>query len=291
MNGATAPLPRTVWMLWYQGLDTAPLVVKRCVESWIRENRGWNVVVLNSESLTQYVTPDLPPEKLARLDRTKQSNLIRLQLLSDYGGVWADATVLCLRPLDEWIDECVASGFFAFVLPESSNRMLSNWLLASRRQCPIVEQWRRRYAAFFLDHDLDGSPGWARDLAKRALARILDRSRRTARLWLSPAVTRGLRVYPYYVMHYLFERLIATDPECRAIWEDTPKALAEGSRAIRRHGLFSPLTAEVRRDIDTTIATGRYPVVKLTWKYEPSRYSAGTVLYYLLEGRHTVGRS
>ena len=58
-------------MLWYQGLDRAPLVVKKCVESWIRENPGWDVVVLDAESLKRYVTPDLPPDKLARLDLTK----------------------------------------------------------------------------------------------------------------------------------------------------------------------------------------------------------------------------
>ena len=31
-------------------------------------------------------------------------------------GVWADATILCRRPLDDWIDEAAApaDGFFAF---------------------------------------------------------------------------------------------------------------------------------------------------------------------------------
>ena len=148
MSGSTHPIPRTVWILWHQGLDKAPLVVQKCVESWIKENPCWDVVVLDAESLKKYVTPDLPPEKLATLDLTKQSNLIRLQLLSDYGGVWADATLLCLRPLDEWIDECTASGFFAFAFPDGSSRVLSTWFLASQRQCPIVVKWRQRYASF-----------------------------------------------------------------------------------------------------------------------------------------------
>jgi len=186
-------------MLWYQGLDGAPLVVKKCVESWIRENPGWDVVVLDAESLKRYVTPDLPPDKLARLDLTKQSNLVRLQLLADFGGVWVDATVLCLRPLDEWIDECTASGFFAFAFPDGHSRVLSTWFLVSERHCPIVVKWRQRYASFFLENDLDANTGRARDLAKRALTRVLDRSRRTTRYWLSPVVTRLLRIYPYFV--------------------------------------------------------------------------------------------
>lgn len=279
-------------MLWYQGLDKAPLVVKKCVESWIRENPDWDVVVLDADSVTKHVIPDLPQEKLAKLDLTKQSNLIRLQLLSEYGGVWADATVLCLRPLDEWIDECTTSGFFAFAFPDGHNRVLSTWLLASRRGCPIVVKWRQRYASFFLDHDLDNT-GRVRDLVKRTLARVLNRSRRTTGYWFSPIVTKLLRVYPYHVYHYLFERLVATDQECRTIWEDTKKKVtAEGSRKLGRFGrlaLFSPLTDDVKKDIEKEIGQGNARVVKLTWKYEPSRYSSSTVLYYLLEGRRRSG--
>ena len=289
MSGSTHPIPRTVWILWHQGLDKAPLVVQKCVESWIKENPCWGVVVLDAESLKKYVTPDLPPEKLATLDLTKQSNLIRLQLLSDYGGVWADATLLCLRPLDEWIDECTASGFFAFAFPDGSSRVLSTWFLASQRQCPIVVKWRQRYASFFLDHNLDRNIGRARDLTKRALARVLNRSRRTTRYWFSPVVTRLLRVYPYHVLHYLFERLVDTDQECRTIWEGTKKVANEESRTIRRFGFFSPLTDDVKKDIEKAIGTGNPRVVKLTWKYEPSRYSSSTVLYYLLEGRSPRG--
>jgi hypothetical protein len=229
MSGSTHRIPRTVWILWYQGLDKAPLVVEKCVESWIRENPDWDVVVLDAESLNKYIIPDLPQEKLAKLDLTKQSNLVRLQLLSEYGGVWADATLLCLKPLDEWIDECTTSGFFAFAIPDSHDRVLSSWFLASQRGCPIAVKWRQRYASFFLDHNLDNT-GRVRDLIKSALARVLNRSSRTTRYWFSPIVTRVLRVYPYHVFHYTFERLVATDPECRTIWENTKRVTGEAAQ-------------------------------------------------------------
>lgn len=39
-------------------------------------------------------------------------------------GVWADATILCRQPLDDWIDEAAApaDGFFAFS-PEKGRRL------------------------------------------------------------------------------------------------------------------------------------------------------------------------
>jgi mannosyltransferase OCH1-like enzyme len=43
--------------------------------------------------------------------------LARLCLLRTHGGVWVDATVFCRRPLDEWLPEHAASGFFAFANP------------------------------------------------------------------------------------------------------------------------------------------------------------------------------
>ena len=36
--------------------------------------------------------------------------MIRLELLAEHGGVWADATMLCLRPLDSWIAHALPEG-------------------------------------------------------------------------------------------------------------------------------------------------------------------------------------
>ncbi len=35
--------PRTIWMLWYQGWENAPELVKRCLCSWQHHNRGWTI--------------------------------------------------------------------------------------------------------------------------------------------------------------------------------------------------------------------------------------------------------
>ena len=87
------------------------------------------------------------------------------------------------------------------------------------------------------------------------------------------------------MLHYLFERLIATDEECRTTWEATRKVATDRARTLPRFGLFSPLTDDIKHYIEREIQTGTSRVVKLTWKYDPSLYSSSTVLYYLLEGR------
>ena len=51
-------------------------------------------------------------------------------MLRQHGGVWADATSFCLRPLDDWLNAAYAAGFFAFRNP-AKDRMMANWFIAS----------------------------------------------------------------------------------------------------------------------------------------------------------------
>ena len=108
-------IPKKIWFLWYQGLSQAPLVVIKCYESWKKYNPDWEVIFLDENNLKNYITLSLPKEKLCELSKNHQSNLTRLELLSKYGGVWADATSLCRVPLDNWLEDYTQAGFFAFI--------------------------------------------------------------------------------------------------------------------------------------------------------------------------------
>ena len=35
----------TIYILWFQGFDNAPLLVKNCVQSWKHYNPDWNIVI------------------------------------------------------------------------------------------------------------------------------------------------------------------------------------------------------------------------------------------------------
>ena len=107
-------IPPKIWILWYQGLAEAPFIVRKCIDSWVKENPGWDVVILDKDNLGEYMVLDLPDEKLTNLSLTTQSDMVRLQLLSEYGGVWVNSTTLCMKPLDDWIEDCLDSGFFVF---------------------------------------------------------------------------------------------------------------------------------------------------------------------------------
>ena len=140
-----APLPRIIWMYWDSGEAGMPFVVRRCVDSWRRHNPGWELRVLDAQTMSDHVDmSDFPKIKLAQ---RFYANLLRLRLLGRHGGVWADATVYCHRPLDDWLDLHMMSGFFALKNP-SRDRILSSWFLVSQPGHVLPGMWERRYTAY-----------------------------------------------------------------------------------------------------------------------------------------------
>ncbi len=93
VSHAANDFPSTIRMLWHQGWENAPELVKRCLRSWQYHNPGWTIRALDAETLPSWI--DLSGFSAAPdRDFTLQSlsNIVRLGLLNEHGGVWADAT-------------------------------------------------------------------------------------------------------------------------------------------------------------------------------------------------------
>lgn len=139
-------VPRRLWMLWLQGEDQAPALVRHAIDSWRSRNPGWDIQLLDRSRLDAVI--DLPafPDGL-RVNH--QANIIRLRLLARYGGVWTDATTICRHPLDTWIDRAAHTGFFAFTRPQPL-RSVANWFIAARPDHPLLTAWQDASEAYAL---------------------------------------------------------------------------------------------------------------------------------------------
>ena len=114
-SGTSTALPNIVWIFWGQGLEQAPDLVKHCVASWREMNPSWDVRVLTEATAEPFLRQAaMPWERLDTFPLAKKSNILRLRLLTEHGGVWADATTFCLQPLNEWLPDCMRAGFFCF---------------------------------------------------------------------------------------------------------------------------------------------------------------------------------
>lgn len=170
-------MPRIIWIYWHQGESEAPWIVRRCIETWRSRNPGWQVRVLDAQNVRDYVDmSDVPPGLPLRYS----ANLLRVRLMRDYGGVWADATTHCHRPLDEWLWLHLTGGFFVF-RNGGPDRFIESWFIASAPR-----------------HIL--SRLWAEDFA-RHLRRLPRKSE------------------SYFIFFYLFQWRILKDPEARAAFD------------------------------------------------------------------------
>lgn len=273
-------IPKKIWFLWFQGISEAPLVVKKCYESWQKYNPDWEVIFLDENNLKNYITFSLPQEKRSQLSKSHQSDLIRLELLSKYGGVWADSTSLCRLGLDDWLEGYSQSGFFCFIHETRGYGWIFNWFFAAEKSNPIVVKMNQKLTSFYRDNEFYHNGAIAKKRIK-FLNLFLNRKYKTTRFWLSYIVRKIFKVYPYFIFHFMFANLINSDKELLQLYKKMKQDYHTGDNGdlLGRYGLLRPLTKEIKERIDSRID----PLYKLSWKYKQENYSSSSILHYLLE--------
>ena len=105
-----------VWMSWLQGEENAPIIVQQAIKSVRKNFPNRKVILIDNENLTSYVhLPDFVMEKWNKglISNTHFSDLLRLYLLIEYGGVWVDATVFIKKVPADILKE-IDKGLFFF---------------------------------------------------------------------------------------------------------------------------------------------------------------------------------
>lgn len=98
--------PKIIWQYWGQGIDTdtLPEIVRICFDSVDRNKGDYRVIRLADTTISEYIDlPDFVWKKRENVQftRTLFSDLLRIALLSVYGGVWLDATILLTGTLSD----------------------------------------------------------------------------------------------------------------------------------------------------------------------------------------------
>lgn len=107
---------KIIWQYWGQGIDNddLPEIIKICFDSVDRHKADYQVIRLTDATLSEYIVfPDFVRQKMENVQfcRTFFSDLLRVALLSVYGGVWLDATILLTGKLPQKYEE---PDFFMF---------------------------------------------------------------------------------------------------------------------------------------------------------------------------------
>ena len=125
-----------IWICWFQGVENAPDIVKLCIESIKKNVKNKKVIILDSKNYKNYVKfPKYIDKKIESgvITKTHLSDLLRMELLTTYGGTWIDATVLCTG--DENISELLDNKLFMFQILkpglDGHSLRVSSWFINS----------------------------------------------------------------------------------------------------------------------------------------------------------------
>lgn len=247
--------------------------MRRCHESWLRHNRSWELRTLDRQDLDRLVDLHaIAGSHLAEITPQALSDIARVALLEAHGGVWADATTFCCRPLDDWLPDALGGGFFAFARP-GRDRLISSWFLASSDGHPLTTAWAREVRRYWR-----GTAFQSRPRIGRALDKLLGGSVDATGLWLTPAIRDGLKLRPYYWLHYLFAEALRRDRRAAEAWASAGKRPADGAHRLQHEGMARPAGPDLRAEIE---AAGQ-PLYKLDAGKAAEALGAGGALDLLL---------
>ena len=146
-----------VWFCWFQGIDNAPSIVKRCLASLKKYLPNREIRIVDDNNLYQYVTfPDVIQKrwKKGQIPPAQFSDLLRLELLIRYGGTWIDSTVLCTGA--NYLPECLDSDLFFFQFKKGEGAPfagISNWFITACQNNPLLMTLRDMLYAYWKDFD------------------------------------------------------------------------------------------------------------------------------------------
>lgn len=198
---------KTVWILWFQGWDVAPKVALDVRRSWVDYNPEWTVRSLSDSDLPSLI-PGVMEALPEGLSEAARSDVVRLNLLSKYGGVWADATMLCMRPLEDWVYPALEPSGFWMYHGDQNDKGPNSWFIVSQKGSYMIDRWR--------------------DACDR--------------YWKSRS-----EPHDYLWMDSLFRDLLSSDPEFEAQWDRVPFVSCEAfGEAHALNGRYSEIDTEIQ---------------------------------------------
>ncbi|QBQ15285.1 glycosyltransferase family 32 protein [Acinetobacter haemolyticus] len=137
-----AVIPKKIWMYWEGDI---PEFVGKCVENIRSKNSTYEVNFLTPSTVKSFCNIDY--SRLQNATPQQKADLIRFELIYQYGGIWLDASTIVYESLD-WIQNLVSkhqTNSFAYYRADNTTHpdfpVLENWLLASTAKNIFFKKW------------------------------------------------------------------------------------------------------------------------------------------------------
>ena len=180
--------PNIIWTCWLQGEENAPPIVRACLNSIRLHNPDKTVIVITAENLSTYI--DIPDYILKKwhqgiITNTHFSDILRVCLLYQYGGIWLDATVFLGAAIP---DAILKAPFFAYhsrtflrIFPKVYGA--NSWCLVSPEKHPLMSGMRLLLFTYWQHEN---------------------------------------QLCHYFLYHLFFDLMVENNDFCRQLWDEVP---------------------------------------------------------------------
>ena len=218
--------PKIIWIFWYQGIQEAPNIVKTCILSWKLHHLDYDLKILNEKTIHDHITiPNFITIKRKDFNYQEYANFVRLALLKKYGGIWVDANIYCFQSLDNWLPALLNENVF-LLQSNFGDRLNVNWFIAATPNHYLINEWKKNYDDFFEENYFRIDNTFIKNKLTKTISKFIGINSERTKWWFSFFVRKVLNVYPYFIMHYMFNRLYYHDGPTKSIWDNVPKVSA-----------------------------------------------------------------
>ena len=147
---------KIIWQYWHQGEENAPKIIKKCLDSIKKHYPDYKINVLSFDTIKNFV--ELPQRFYWLLENKKIpialfSDILRLNLLSKYGGIWIDATMYATGKLPE---EILGADYFMFQKNSKNDSMQNNnscYFIKSKKNNSFLEAIKTTLEIYWSKND------------------------------------------------------------------------------------------------------------------------------------------
>lgn len=138
-----------VWISWLQGIDTAPDIIQVCYRSILKAFGDRDIKLITSDNFFEYV--QIPQNIINKwengiISNTHFSDILRMELLAEHGGIWIDASVFISYEDRHFFDVIENSDLFFFqkVKPglDGNAISMSSWFISCKKGNPVIQKTR-----------------------------------------------------------------------------------------------------------------------------------------------------
>ena len=231
-------IPNVLWSYWESPSNRLPAIVETCRNSWANAGKFAEIHALGPEDVFRFLRSKDLPRRFHELPPVRKADAVRLALLAQYGGFWADAGILVTAPVKSWVQPQVSdSGFFVFQDVDQS-RIMDNWFIGSHQSSAFLQELYRRHNEFFdrkrmhEAHSLTKTPSKLATHSIVVIKKMLGPSVQSTAAWAKFPLSR-LPMYPYFVMHYMANAMLAY-PHLAQDFSSMAKVPAAKALALRK---------------------------------------------------------